>query len=96
MANIYIDSNAYPPAIQNDWTSLEDILKLSITPFLQAEYMQDILKANLIWSRLTNTEGEAIAGKPNYVAAELAIATNTQTELDAYIPLIDEEGLPRA
>lgn len=68
----------------------------SVTPFLQSEYRQDILPINDLWGRLTNAERSAIAGQPNDVSSELQISINAQISLDAYIPLIDEEGNPRA
>jgi len=58
--------------------------------------MQDILLCELPCSRLTKQELEAVAGKNNDVLSEQAIARNTQNELDTYVPLIDEEGNPRA
>lgn len=77
------------------WNTWEVAVDGAVTPFLQSDYMQDILGCKLTCDRLTNQELEAIAGKPNDVLSEQAIATNTQIELDAYIPLIDENGDPR-
>ena len=71
----------------------------AVTPFLQTpspEQTPALIKVSLLWGRLTNKEGEAIAGKPNDVSSEIQIAINTQTINDEYIPLIDEEGNPRA
>lgn len=77
------------------WNTWEECLAGSLTPILQSDYMQDILNCELTCSRLTNRELEAIAGKPNNVLAEQAVASNTQTELDNYVPLINENGEPR-
>lgn len=67
----------------------------SVTHFLQSGYRQDILPINDLWGRLTNAEKSAIAGQPNDVSSELQISIDAQTSLDAYIPLIDENGDPR-
>lgn len=77
------------------WNTWEEATNESVTYYLQMEYMQEILNCDLTCSRLTNQELEAIAGKPNDVRSEQAVATNIQVELDAYIPLIDENGDPR-
>jgi len=77
------------------WNTWEECLVGSVTPFLQSDYMQDILKCDLTCSRLTKAELEAVAGKNNAVRGEQAVATTTKTELDNYIPLIDLDGNPR-
>ena len=78
-----------------EYNTWEDALDGSMTPILQATYMQDILLCELPCSRLTKQELEAVAGKNNDVLSEQAIARNTQNELDVYVPLIDENGEPR-
>ena len=88
----HVDAGGYFVHSVPEFNVWEDILKLSITPFLQVDYMQDILKCQLTWSRLTKAEGEAIAGKNNEVAGDMAIAENTQVTLESYIPLINEDG----
>ena len=92
----HIDMGGYFEHTIPEFNIWEDILKLSITPFLQVDYMQTILNSQLTWSRLTKAEGEAVAGKNNDVNSEMAIALNTKSTLNSYIPLIDKEGLPRA
>ena len=70
----------------------------AVTPFLQTpspDQTPALINVSLLWGRLTNKEGEAIAGKPNDVSSEIQISINTQTINDEYIPLIDEEGNPR-
>lgn len=91
----HIDMGGYFVHSEPLWNTWEIAVDGAVTPFLQASYMQDILSCKLTCSRLTNKELEAIAGKPNDVLSEQAVATNTQTELDSYIPLIDENGDPR-
>ena len=71
----------------------------AVTPFLQTEqpeHTQALVKIADLWGRLDNKEGEAIAGKPNDVASEIQIAVDAEAANVAYIPLIDEEGNPRA
>lgn len=91
----HIDMGGYFIHSEPLWNTWEIAVDGAVTPFLQADYMQDILYCKLTCSRLTNKELEGIAGKPNDVRAEQTIATNTQTTLDSYIPLIDANGEPR-
>ena len=91
----HIDMGGYFVHSEPNFNTWEVAVSGSITPLLQAEYMQDILICELTWGRLTKQEGEAIAGKNNDVSAEMQIATNTQNELNSYVPLIDENGDPR-
>lgn len=78
--------------VYNTWAIAVDG---AVTPFLQSELREGILPIKDLWGRLTNKEGEGIAGKPNDVAAELANEVNAQTDRDAYIALIDEQENPR-
>lgn len=91
----HIDMGGYFVHSEPDFNTWEVAVDGAVTSFLQASYMQDILKCQLTWSRLTKAEGEAIAGKNNEVSAEMQIATNTKATLDSYTPLIDENGDPR-
>ena len=91
----HIDMGGYFEHSVPLWHTWEECLDASLTHYLQQSYMQEILKCDLTCSRLTNKELEAVAGKPNDVRGEQSIATNTQVELDSYIPLIDENGVPR-
>jgi len=91
----HIDMGGYFEHSAPLWNTWEAALDGSLTPILQSTYMQDILYCDLTCSRLTKQELEAVAGKNNAVRAEQSIATNTQAELDAYVPLIDENGDPR-
>jgi len=79
-----------------EFNSWEDCLAGSLTPLLQTDIKVDTLLCDLTCSRLTNKELEAVAGKPNDVRAVQAEATNMKVEQDEFIPLIDEEGNPRA
>lgn len=77
------------------WDTWENTVLPSVQHWLKKSYMQDILFCKLTCDRLTNQELEAIAGKPNDVRAEQQIAVNTQATLDAYEPLVNEDGTPR-
>lgn len=78
--------------VYNTWA---EALDGALTPFLQSELREGIYPIKTLWGRLTNKEGEDVAGKPNDVAAELVNETNSQADRDAYIPLIDDEGSAR-
>ena len=79
-----------------DFNTWEVALDGAVTPFLQSELRENIYPIFDLWGRLTNKEGEDIAGKPNDVAAELANETNSKADRESYISLIDENGSPRA
>ena len=79
-----------------DFNTWEVAVNGAVLPFLQSTLREDIYPIFDLWGRLTNKEGEDIAGKPNDVAAELANETNAKTDRESYVSLIDDEGNPRA
>lgn len=79
-----------------DFNTWEDCIAGAIIPILQETDPQQLVNIADCWGRLINKEGEDIAGKPNDVAAEIQDAVNAQVRLDNYVPLIDDEGNPRA
>ena len=95
----HIDMGGYFVHSEPNFNTWEVATDGAVTPFLQTaspEQTPALINVSLLWGRLTNKEGEAIAGKPNDVSSEIQIAINTQTINDEYIPLIDEGGNPRA
>ena len=96
-AHIGHDNDTWFTHSEPEFNTWEDCLAGSLTPILQtpAERRLEILYGELTCGRLTNKELEAVAGKPNDVMSELAIARNDQDYNEAYVSLIDEEGNPR-
>ena len=94
----HIDMGGYFVHSVPEFNTWEDATDGAVTPYLQVkqpEHTQALVKISDLWGRLTNKEGEAIAGKPNDVAAEIQGAINRKADDEAYIALIDEEGEPR-
>ena len=94
----HIDMGGYFVHSEPNFNTWEIATDEAVTPFLQTpspDQTPALINVSLLWGRLTNKEGEAIAGKPNDVSSEIQISINTQTINDEYIPLIDEEGNPR-